>query len=47
VKKYLVEHGINGQMLSTKSFGESKPIDTNKTDEARAKNRRIEFHEIE
>ncbi len=47
VKKYLVEHGINGQMLSTKSFGESKPIDTNNTKEGRAKNRRIEFHEIE
>jgi OOP family OmpA-OmpF porin len=47
VKTYLIEHGINGQMLSTKSFGESKPITTNETKEGRAKNRRIEFHVIE
>ncbi|MFH1218887.1 MAG: OmpA family protein [Candidatus Eisenbacteria bacterium] len=47
VKTYLIEHGINGQMLTTRSFGESKPIDPAKTSEARAKNRRIEFHEIE
>ncbi|HVP56860.1 MAG TPA: OmpA family protein [bacterium] len=47
VKKYLVDHGIETERLFTKSYGESKPIDTNNTDAGRAKNRRIEFHEID
>jgi len=47
VKKYLVNHGIEADRLSTKSYGESKPIATNDTKEGRAKNRRIVFVEID
>ena len=47
VMKYLVAHGIPADQLTIKSYGESKPIATNETREGRAKNRRIEFHEID
>lgn len=43
VKKYLVENGISADRLTTKGYGESKPIAENDTKEGKAKNRRIEF----
>ena len=43
VKKYLVDHGINAEMLIPKSFGETSPIAPNDTKEGRQKNRRIQF----
>jgi len=43
VKKYLVDRGIAGSRLTTRGFGESRPIDSNDTDLGRARNRRIEF----
>jgi OOP family OmpA-OmpF porin len=46
VKRYLVAHGVSADRLVTKSYGESRPIATNETQEGMAKNRRIEFHEI-
>ncbi len=43
VTKYFVEQGIPAQHLVAAGFGDSRPIDTGDTEEAYAKNRRIEF----
>jgi outer membrane protein OmpA-like peptidoglycan-associated protein len=43
VVSYLVQHGISSSRLSSRGFGESKPIDTNDTALGRARNRRTEF----
>ncbi len=43
VMNYLVKQGVEGKRLSAKGYGESMPIDTNETEEGRAKNRRTEF----
>lgn len=43
VKTQLVSMGIDAARLTTKGFGESKPIDTNDTPEGKANNRRVEF----
>lgn len=42
VKNYLIEKGIDASRLESKGFGESKPIDTNKTSKGKANNRRVE-----
>ncbi len=42
VKNYLVENGIDASRLTSTGFGESKPIDTNKTAKGKANNRRVE-----
>ncbi|KJD33973.1 cell envelope biogenesis protein OmpA [Tamlana nanhaiensis] len=44
VKEYLVSHGIDAFRLSSLGYGESKPIDTNKTRAGRANNRRVEIN---
>lgn len=43
VVDYLVKQGIDGARLTAHGYGESKPIDTNDTEEGRANNRRVEF----
>jgi OOP family OmpA-OmpF porin len=43
VKAELVSLGIDGSRLTTKGFGDTKPIDSNDTPEGRANNRRVEF----
>jgi outer membrane protein OmpA-like peptidoglycan-associated protein len=43
VVDYLISQGIDGNRLSAHGYGESKPIDTNDSDDGRANNRRVEF----
>jgi outer membrane protein OmpA-like peptidoglycan-associated protein len=43
VVEYLIAHGIPADRLTSKGYGETKPIDTNDTDEGRQNNRRTEF----
>jgi OmpA-OmpF porin, OOP family len=43
VVDYLISQGIDAGRLQAKGYGESKPIDTNETEEGRANNRRVEF----
>lgn len=43
VVKYLVAQGVSQQHLVPAGFGDSRPLDPGDTDEAYAKNRRIEF----
>ena len=44
VKEYLIENGIDAFRLSALGYGESKPIDSNKTSKGRANNRRVEIN---
>lgn len=46
VKAWLVEKGIDPKRITTKGYGEDKPVADNKTKEGKAKNRRIEFTRI-
>lgn len=43
VVSYLISKGIPADRLTAKGYGETKPIDTNDTDEGRQNNRRTEF----
>ena len=43
VVDYLVSQGIVAARLQAHGYGESKPIDSNETEEGRANNRRVEF----
>jgi OOP family OmpA-OmpF porin len=43
VRDYVVKGGVDKGRLSTRGFGESKPIADNKTADGRAKNRRVEI----
>jgi len=45
-KNFLVEQGIEPSRIITKSWGEEKPLDLGKTEEAYALNRRAEFFAI-
>jgi OOP family OmpA-OmpF porin len=43
VKEFLIDRGINAEILIVLYFGKDKPIATNDTEEGRSKNRRVEF----
>lgn len=43
VVNYLTSKGVSPTSLTAMGYGESKPIDTNETEEGRAQNRRVEF----
>ena len=43
VKDFLVANGVDAKRIKTSHFGESKPIADNKTEEGRAKNRRVDM----
>ena len=45
VRDYLITKGISAGRLTAKGYGESKPLESNATDEGRFKNRRIELTE--
>lgn len=46
VKTYLISKGIEASRIKTEGFGDSKPLDSNKTEEGRQRNRRVEFKVI-
>ena len=43
VASQLVANGVNAAMLTSKGYGQDKPIADNSTEQGRAKNRRMEF----
>jgi len=43
VKNYLVQNGVDELRITAIGYGSRKPVDTNKTPEGRAKNRRVEL----
>src|SRR6185369_2896372 len=44
VVNWLVGHGVERDRLTSQGFGPDHPIDTNRTEEGRRNNRRVEFH---
>lgn len=44
IESRLIEQDIRSPRLETQGLGETQPIDTNRTPQGRAKNRRIEIH---
>jgi len=45
VKTYLVNSGVDAKRISTKGYGETRPIASNTTEEGRVANRRVEFRQ--
>jgi OOP family OmpA-OmpF porin len=43
VRKLFIRYGISAKRLKIKSYGESRPIASNKTSAGRARNRRVEI----
>jgi outer membrane protein OmpA-like peptidoglycan-associated protein len=46
VKRYLATKGVQESRISTDGFGETRPVDTNDTEEGRHRNRRVEMNII-
>ncbi|WP_084196820.1 OmpA family protein [Solimonas soli] len=47
VKKYLTDHGVAAKRMTPVGYGETRPIDSNETEEGRENNRRVELHVAE
>ena len=47
VRAYLIEQGIAAERLTAVGYGYARPLVDGKTDQARAKNRRVEFVIVE
>ncbi len=47
VRAYLLERGLEASRLRAKGYGEDQPIETNRTRDGRAANRRVEFRIID
>ncbi|MBF0281795.1 MAG: OmpA family protein [Zetaproteobacteria bacterium] len=47
VMNYLTSHGVSANRLTSKGYGESKPVAKNNSEENRAKNRRVELNVIQ
>jgi OOP family OmpA-OmpF porin len=43
IMRWLIEHGIAPERLTAQGYGETKPVDDNRTPEGRARNRRVEL----
>ncbi|MCU0431469.1 MAG: OmpA family protein [Cytophagaceae bacterium] len=43
VKTFLIQQGIDASRITTKGFGGTMPVNSNKTEEDRLQNRRVEF----
>ena len=43
VQRELVKLGVSAERLEAVGYGETRPLDTNRTDEGRERNRRVEF----
>ncbi len=46
VADHLINMGIDGSRLTSKGWGETKPVSINNTSEGKAANRRVEFVKI-
>ena len=44
VRTYLLSQGVEAERLESVGFGESRPVESNRSPEGRATNRRVEFH---
>jgi len=44
VTRFLVERGIDGSRIAPKAYGETKPLQSNRSAEGRAANRRVEIY---
>lgn len=47
VKRYFISKGLSSARLKTESFGETRPIASNDTEDGRRINRRVELHPIQ
>ena len=43
VMAYLISHGIDGNRMTSRGYGETQPVASNTTDEGKAQNRRVEL----